>query len=143
MKTRYLSRYEIIFLKVTAPKACGQTLFQNACDDDMGFWLIWVRVRYFLGKIKVLGEKNYTTQLTIAGLELKKISKSPFSDYRRKNGRQMQKCSRQIVEEQKLKLEPHLISIVFRLPVDCFCGCGTDQNTRYGTPEDFCTTTFR
>ena len=32
----------------------------------------------------------------------------------------MQKCSPQIVQEQKLKLEPHLISIVFRLPVD-FC----------------------
>ena len=67
-----------------------------------------------------------------SGLEVKKNSKSPFGDYRRKNGRQMQKCSRQIVEEQKLKLEPHLISIVFRLPVDCFCGCGTDRNTRYG-----------
>ena len=33
-----------------------------------------------------------------AGLELKKISKSPFGDYRRKTGRQMQKCSRQIVQ---------------------------------------------
>ena len=42
----------------------------------------------------------------------------------------MQKYSRQIVQEQKLKLEPHLISIVFRLPVDCFCGCGTDRNTQ-------------
>ena len=61
-----------------------------------------------------------------AGLELKKNSKSPFGDHRRKNGRQMQKCSRQIVQEQKFKL----ISIVFRLPVDCFCGCGTDRNTR-------------
>ena len=50
----------------------------------------------------------------------KKISKSPFGDYRRKNGGQMQKCSRQVVQEQKLKLEPHLNSIVFRLPVD-FC----------------------
>ena len=66
------------------------------------------------------------------GLEFKKISKSPFGHYRRKSGRQMQKCSRQIVQEQKLKLEPHLINIVFRLPVDCFCGCGTDRNTRYG-----------
>ena len=66
------------------------------------------------------------------GLELKKISKSAFGDYQRKSGRQMQKCSRQIVQEHKLKLEPHLISIVFRLPVDCFCGCGTDRNTRYG-----------
>ena len=55
-----------------------------------------------------------------SGLELKKISKSSFGDYRKKNGRQMQKCSCQIVQEQKLKLEPHLISIVFRLPVD-FC----------------------
>ena len=44
-----------------------------------------------------------------SGLELKKKSKSPFGDHRRKNGRQMQKCSRQIVQEQKLKLEPHLI----------------------------------
>ena len=57
-----------------------------------------------------------------AGLELKKISKSPFGDYRRKNGRQMQKCSRQIVQEQKLKLEPHLINIVFRLPVSAVVG---------------------
>ena len=63
------------------------------------------------------------------GLELKKISKSPFGDYRRKSGRQMQKCSRQIVQEQKLKLEPHLISIVFRLPVDCFYGCETHRIT--------------
>ena len=67
-----------------------------------------------------------------SGLELKKISKSPFGDYRRKSGRQMQKCSRQIVQEQKLKLEHHLISIVLQLPVDCFCSCGTDRNTRYG-----------
>ena len=44
----------------------------------------------------------------------------------------MQKCSRQIVQEQKLKLEPHLISIVVLLLVDCGCGYGTDQNTRYG-----------
>ena len=57
------------------------------------------------------------------GLELKKNSKSPFGDYRRKNGRQMQKCSRQIVQEQKLKLEPHLIGIVFRLPVICVPPC--------------------
>ena len=27
----------------------------------------------------------------------------------------MQKCSRQIVQEQKLRLEPHLIDIVVRL----------------------------
>ena len=66
------------------------------------------------------------------GLELEKISKSPFGDYRRKNGRQIQKCSRQIEQEQKLKLGPHLIGIVFGLPVDFFRGCGTDQNTRYG-----------
>ena len=76
---------------------------------------------------------NYLCHERIAsGLELKKISKSAFGDYQRKSGRQMQKCSRQIVQEHKLKLEPHLISIVFRLPVDCFCGCGTDRNTRYG-----------
>ena len=66
-----------------------------------------------------------------AGLELKKISKSPFGDYWRKNGHQMQKCSRQIVQEQKLKLGPHLISIAFGLPVDCFRGCWRDRNTRY------------
>ena len=66
------------------------------------------------------------------GLELKKISKSPFGDYRRKNGHQIQKCSRQIVQEQKLKLGPHLIGIVFGLLVDFFHSCGTDQNTRYG-----------
>jgi len=41
----------------------------------------------------------------------------------------MQKCSCQIVQEQKLRLEPHFISIVVRLLVDCGCGCGTDRNT--------------
>ena len=50
-----------------------------------------------------------------ARLEIKKNSKSPFGDYQRKNGRQMQKCSRQIVQEQKLRVEPHLIDIVVRL----------------------------
>ena len=68
--------------------------------------------------------------MRVAGLEVKKNSKSPFGDYHRKNGRQMQKCSRQLVQEQKLRLEPHLISIVVRLLVDCGCSCGTDQNTR-------------
>ena len=48
-------------------------------------------------------------------LKLKKNSKSPFGNHQRKNGRQMQKCSRQIVQEQKLRLEPHLIDIVVRL----------------------------
>ena len=43
-----------------------------------------------------------------ARLEIKKNSKSPFGDYQRKNGRQ-------IVEEQKLRVEPHLIDIVVRL----------------------------
>ena len=47
--------------------------------------------------------------------KLKKNSKSPFGNHQRKNGRQMQKCSRQIVQEQKLRLEPHLIDIVVRL----------------------------
>ena len=37
----------------------------------------------------------------------------------------MQKCSCQIVQEQKLKLEPHLISIVAWLLVDC--GCNRDR----------------
>ena len=75
---------------------------------------------------------NRGTKLYKSGLELKKNSKSPFGDYQRKNGRQMQKCSRQIVQEQKLKLGPHLIGIVFGLRVDCSRGCGTDRNTRYG-----------
>ena len=44
--------------------------------------------------------------------KLKKNSKSPFGNHQRKNGRQMQKCSHQIVQEQKLRLEPHLIDIV-------------------------------
>ena len=47
-----------------------------------------------------------------AGLEIKKNSKSPFGNYQRKNGRQIQKCSCQIVQEQKLRLDPHLIDIV-------------------------------
>ena len=41
----------------------------------------------------------------------------------------MQKCSHQIVQEQELRLEPHLIGIVVWLLVDCGCGCGTDRNT--------------
>ena len=49
------------------------------------------------------------------GLEIKKNSKSPFGDYQRKSDRQMQKCSRRIVQEQKFRLEPHLIDIVVRL----------------------------
>jgi len=58
-------------------------------------------------------------------------------------GRQMQKFSRQIVQEEKLRLEPHLISTVVRLPLDCGCHCGTDRNNRSEerektkTPEDF------
>ena len=47
-----------------------------------------------------------------AGLEIKKNSKSPFGNYQRKNGRQIQKCSCQIVKEQKFRLDPHLIDIV-------------------------------
>lgn len=35
------------------------------------------------------------------GSKLKKNFKSPFGDYQRKNGRQVQKCDRQIVQEQK------------------------------------------
>ena len=89
--------------------------------------------------------------MSVAGLEIKKNCKSPFGDYQRKNGRQMQKCSRQLVQEQKLRLEPHLISIVVRLLVDCGCSCGTDRNTQSWmtsnmktrnkkTPEHFCMT---
>lgn len=37
----------------------------------------------------------------MAGLEIKKNSKSPFGDYKRKNDRQVQKCSRQVVQGQK------------------------------------------
>ena len=47
-----------------------------------------------------------------AGLEIKKNSKLPFGNYQRKNGCQIQKCSCQIVQEQKLRLDPHLIEIV-------------------------------
>ena len=47
-----------------------------------------------------------------AGLEIKKNSKLPFGNYQRKNGRQIQKCSCQIVNEQKFRLDPHLIDIV-------------------------------
>jgi len=55
----------------------------------------------------------------------------------------MQKFSRQIVQEEKLGLEPHLISTVVRLPLDCGCRCGTDRNNQSGerektkTPENF------
>jgi len=59
----------------------------------------------------------------------------------------MQKFSRQIVKEQKLRLEPHFISIVVRLLLDCGCSCGTDkyailndlrhENMKEKTPEDF------
>ena len=44
----------------------------------------------------------------------------------------MQKFSRQIhvVQEGKLTLEPHLISIVVQLPVDYGCRCWTDRNNR-------------
>ena len=55
----------------------------------------------------------------------------------------MQKFSRQIVQEEKLRLEPHLISTVVQLPLDCGCHCGTDQNNQSGirkkrkTPEGF------
>ena len=38
-----------------------------------------------------------------SGLKIKKNSKSPFGNYQRKNGRQIQKCSRQVVQEQKLR----------------------------------------
>ena len=38
------------------------------------------------------------------GLKLKKNSKSPFGDYQRKNGRQMQKWSRQIVQETETQI---------------------------------------
>ena len=47
-----------------------------------------------------------------AGLQIKKNSKLPFGNYQRKNGCQIQKCSCQIVQEQKLRLDPHLIDIV-------------------------------
>ena len=40
----------------------------------------------------------------------------PFGDYQRQNGRQMQKCS-MIVQEQNLRLEPHLIAIVVAVVV--------------------------
>ena len=37
-----------------------------------------------------------------------KNSKLPFGNYQRPNGRQMQKCSRQIVQEQNLRLVPDI-----------------------------------
>ena len=49
----------------------------------------------------------------------------------------MPKFSRQIVQEEKLRLEPHLISTV-RLPLDCGCHCGTDSNNRSGKREENC-----
>ena len=68
-------------------------------------------------KEPVLGDLIMNLQFLncTAGLEIKKNSKSPFGNHQRKNGRQMQKCSRQLVQEQKLRLEPHLIDIVVRL----------------------------
>ena len=93
---------------------------------------LWFKLYCYVFLIPKNTVKARGLDVAIAVLELKKISKSPFGNYRRKNGRQMQKCSRQIVEEQKLKLGPHLIGVVFGLPVDCFRGCGTDRNTRYG-----------
>ena len=50
----------------------------------------------------------------------------------------MQKCSRQIVKEQELNLELHLIGIVVRILVNCGGGFETDRNTRYG--KNFCDT---
>ena len=47
----------------------------------------------------------------------------------------MQKFSRQIVKEEKLRLEPHLICTVVWLPLDCGCHCGTDRNNRSGERE--------
>ena len=41
-------------------------------------------------------------------MTLKQNSKSPFGNHQRINGHQMQKCSCQIVQEQKLGLEHHL-----------------------------------
>ena len=48
----------------------------------------------------------------------------------------MHKFSRQIVQEEKLRLEPHLISTVVRLLLDCGCYCGTDRNNRSGKREE-------
>ena len=47
-----------------------------------------------------------------------RIKKKPsrlLATIKEKNGRQIQKRSRQIVQEQKLRSEPHLIGIVVRL----------------------------
>ena len=49
------------------------------------------------------------------GSKLKKIPSRLLATIKEKNGRQMRKCSRQIVQEQKLRVEPHLIDIVVRL----------------------------
>ena len=48
-----------------------------------------------------------------AGLEIKKKFQVAFWQLsKKKNGCQIQKCSCQIVQEQKLRLDPHLIEIV-------------------------------
>ena len=47
----------------------------------------------------------------------------------------MQKFSCQIVQEEKLGLESHLISTVVRLLLDCGCRCGTDRNNQSGERE--------
>ena len=50
------------------------------------------------------------------GSKLKKEKPSRLlATIKEKNGRQIQKLSRQIVQEQKLRSEPHLIGIVVRL----------------------------
>ena len=71
--TRYLSRYELTVLKVTAPKACGQTFFPPICV--MMKWIFGdvSRVRYFgilSAKEKCSGEKSTLHNLALIGLSL-------------------------------------------------------------------------
>ena len=83
---------------------------------NMGIFLRFSRYFLYQQKKTVHIPQRFNLNLLIAsGLKIKKNSKWPFGDYQRKNGRQMQKCSPQIAQEQKLRLEPHLIDIVVRL----------------------------
>ena len=75
--------------------------------------------RYSVDKYRIYRVVGVPTCMptVLTGLEIEKKNSSRLlgTSYQRKNGRQMPKCSRQIVQEQKLRLEPHLIGVVVRL----------------------------
>ena len=49
--------------------------------------------------------RNYDVCINIiTGLKILKKFKSPFGDYQKEKGRQMQKCSRQITDTRNIKL---------------------------------------